>query len=346
MFSFFKDEGTTAADFYVDLGTANTLIAARGKGVIVNEPTLIAFSEVSPGKRKVVAVGLDAREKVAKTPGNITAQRPLRDGVIADFDTTETMLRYFLSRPGMKSLFHKPKIVISLPYGVTEVEKRAAIDAGKSAGAKEVYLIDEPMAAAIGAGLPVKEARGSMVIDIGGGTTEVAVVALADIVYCQAVRIGGNRFDESIIEYMKKKKALIINEATAEQMKIQIGTACPKKDIRSMTVTGRDFNSGLSKTCEVTSEDVGNAMDGCMRDIIDAIHLALEQTPPELVSDIIETGIVLAGGGALIRDIDIRIQNEVRLPVRIAPDPLTTIARGGEKVLEDPELLDKIQLPV
>lgn len=346
MFSFFKDEGVTAADFYVDLGTANTLIAARGKGVVVNEPTLIALSEVSPGRRKVVAVGLDARDKVAKTPGNISALRPLRDGVIADFDTTETMLRYFLSRPGMKSMFSKPKIVISLPYGVTEVEKRAAIDAGKSAGAKEVFLIDEPMAAAIGADLPVKEARGSMIIDIGGGTTEVAVVALADIVYCQAVRIGGNRFDEAIIDYLKKKKALIINESTAEQMKIQIGTACPKKDIKSMTVSGRDYNSGLSKTCEISSEDIGNAMDDSLREIVNAIHLALEQTPPELVSDIIEGGIVLAGGGALIRDIDIRIQNEVRLPVRIAPDPLTTIAHGGEKVLEDPDLLDKIQLQV
>lgn len=347
MFNFFKEEGVTAADFYVDLGTANTLIAARGKGVVVNEPTLIAFSEVSPGKRKVVAVGLDAREKVAKTPGNITSQRPLKDGVIADFDTTETMLRYFLSRPGLKSLFsRKPRVVISLPYGVTEVEKRAAIDAGKSAGAREVYLIDEPMVAAIGAGLPVKEARGSMIIDIGGGTTEVAVIALADIVYCQACRIGGHKFDEVIIEYMKKKKALIINESTAEQLKIQIGTACPKKDIKSMTVTGRDYNSGLMKSAEISSEDVGNAMDDCIRDIINAVHLALEQTPPELVSDIIETGIVLAGGGALIRDIDIRIQNEVRLPVRIAPDPLTTIARGGEKVLEDPELLDKIQLQV
>jgi rod shape-determining protein MreB len=344
MFSFFRDEGVTIADFYVDLGTANTLIAARGKGVIVNEPTLIAYSEVSPGKRKVVAVGADARDKMANTPGNITAMRPLKDGVIADFDTTETMLRYFLNRPGMKGLFSKPRIVISLPYGVTEVEKRAAIDAGKSAGAREVYLIDEPMAAAIGAGLPVKEARGSMIIDIGGGTTEVAVIALADIVYCQAVRIGGHRFDEAIIEYMKKKKALIINETTAEMLKVKIGTACPKKDISSMTVSGRDYHSGLAKTMEISSEDVGNAMDSSIQGIINAVHLALEQTPPELVSDIIESGIVLAGGGALIRDIDIRIQNEVRLPVRIADDPLTTIARGGEKVLDDPELLEKIHL--
>ncbi|MEZ0391561.1 MAG: rod shape-determining protein [Pseudobdellovibrionaceae bacterium] len=346
MFSFFKDEGLTVADYYVDLGTANTLIAARGKGVVVNEPTLIAYSEVSPGKRKVVAVGLDARDKVTKTPGNLTALRPLKDGVIADYDTTETMLKYFFNRPGMKGLFNKPRIVISLPYGVTEVEKRAAIDAGKAAGAREVYLIDEPMAAAIGAGLPVKEAKGSMIIDIGGGTTEVAVIALADIVYCQAVRIGGHKFDESIINAMKKKKTLIINETTAENLKVSIGTACPKKDIKSMSVTGRDFHSGLMKTMEVSSEDVGNAMDDDIQHIINAIHLALEQTPPELVSDIIESGIVLAGGGALIRDIDIRIQNEVRLPVRIAHEPLTTIARGGEKVLEDPALLEKIQLQV
>lgn len=346
MFSFLRTDSAYAADFYVDLGTANTLIAARGKGVVLNEPTLIAYSEVSPGKRKVVAVGTDAREKVAKTPGNITAQRPLRDGVIADFDTTETMLRYFLTRPGIKGLFSKPRIVISLPYGVTEVEKRAAIDAGKSAGAKEVFLIDEPMAAAIGAGLPIKEAKGSMIIDIGGGTTEVAVIALADIVYCQAVRVGGNKFDEAIVDYMKKKKNLVINETMAEKLKIEIGTACAKKDIRTTEITGRDFKTGLTRTIEISSEDVGNAMDDCIRDIVGAIHLALEQTPPELVSDIIETGITLAGGGALIADIDIRLQNEVRLPVRIAESPLTTIARGGEKVLDDPELLEKIQLQI
>ncbi len=346
MFSFFKDDNGSAADYYIDLGTANTLIAARGKGVVVNEPTLIAFSEVSPGKRKVVAVGLEAREKVLKTPGNITSLRPLKDGVIADYDTTEAMLKYFLAKPGLKGLFKRPKIVISLPFGVTEVEKRAAIEAGKAAGAKEVFLIDEPMAAAIGAGLPIKEAKGSMIIDIGGGTTEVAVIALADIVYCQAVRIGGHKFDEAIVDYMKKKKALIINESVAETLKVTIGTACPKKDIRTMEVTGRDYNSGLTKTMEISSEDVGNAMEDCLRDIINAIHLALEQTPPELVSDIIESGIVLAGGGALIRDIDLRIQNEVRLPVKIAEDPLTAIARGGEFVLNDPVLLDKILLEI
>lgn len=352
MFSLFKtalkDDGVSGsgADFYIDLGTANTVIAARGKGVIVNEPTIIAYSEVSPGRRRVVAVGIAAKDHLARTPGNITGLRPLKDGVIADFDTTETMLRYYLSRSDIRSSFKKPRIVISLPFGVTEVEKRAVIDAGRSAGAKEVYLIDEPMAAAIGAGLPVKEPRGNMIIDIGGGTTEVAVIALSDIVYCQAIRLGGHRFDECIVNYMKKKKQLIITEAVAETLKINIGTACPKKDIRSMQVQGRDLSSGLNRSIDITSEDVGNAMDECMRDIIEAIHLALEHTPPELVSDIIETGIVLAGGGALIRDIDLRLQNEIRLPVKVANDPLTTMARGGEMVLADPDLLEKIRLEV
>lgn len=346
MFSLFKDDGLSAADFYVDLGTANTLIAARGKGVVINEPTLIAYSEIRPGKRKVLAVGLEAREKIAKTAGNIIAYRPLKEGVIADYDITETMLKSFLSRPGLKSMLRKPRIVISLPYGVTEVEKRAAIDAGKAAGAKEVYLIDEPMAAAIGAGLPIKEPKGSMIIDIGGGTTEVAVIALSDIVYCQAVRVAGHRFDEVIVSHFKYKKKLIITDKLAEELKIELGTAVPKKDIRSKTIQGRDTETGLVKSLEITSEDVGLAMDEAISEIITAIHKAIENTPPELVSDLIETGIVLAGGGALIKDLDLRIQNEVRLPVRIAADPLLTIARGGEMVLDDPELLEKIQLDV
>ena len=344
MFGFFKDDGTTAADIYVDLGTANTLIAARGKGVVVNEPTVIAYSEVSPGKRRVVAVGLEAKEKMAKTPGNISSFRPLRDGVIDDFDTTETMLKYFLSKPGLRSSFSRPRVVISLPYGVTEVEKKAVIDAGKSAGAKDVYLIDEPMAAAIGAELPIKEPKGSMIIDIGGGTTEVAIIALSDIVYCEAIRVGGNKLDEAIVDYFKKKKNLIITEATAEQLKVNFGTACPKKDIRPTQVTGRDTGNGLTRTIDTSSEEVGNAMDDCIKDIVHAIHKALENTPPELVSDIIETGIVLAGGGALIKDLDLRLQNEIRLPVKIAQNPLIAIARGGELLLADPDLLDKIRL--
>lgn len=347
MLSFLKDEQQfIAADFYIDLGTANTLVAARGKGVVINEPTLIAYSEIRPGKRKVVAVGSAAQEKIANTPGNIIAYRPLKDGVISDYETTEVMLKSFLSRPGMKSFLKRPRLVISLPYGVTEVEKRAAIDAGLAAGAKQVFLIDEPMAAAIGAGLPVKEPKGSMIIDIGGGTTEVAVIALSDIVYCQAVRCAGHRFDECIVNYFRNRKKITITEKLAEELKIELGTATPKKNIRIKTITGRDTETGLQKSMEITSEDVGLAMDEPISEIITAIHKAIENTPPELVSDLIETGIVLAGGGALISDLDIRIQNEIRLPVKIADDPLTAIARGGEIVLNDPELLEKIQLQI
>lgn len=343
---FFKDESETAADLYVDLGTANTLIAARGKGIVLNEPSLIAYQQTSPGKKRVIAVGNDAKEKLANSPGNIFAQKPIRDGVIADFETSEVMLQHFLSQPGVKSAFSRPRVVVSLPYGVTEVEKKAVIQSCKAAGAKEVFLIDEPMAAAIGSGLNVKSAEGNMIIDIGGGTTEVAVIALADIVYCEAVRVGGHRIDDAIIDYFRRYKKINISEATAEYLKVSIGTAAPKKDIRTVTITGRDVDTGMNRTMEASSEDVGLAMNSNIQEIINAIHKALEHTPPELVSDIIERGVVLAGGGALIRDFDLRIQNEVRLPVRVAESPLTAIAKGGEAVLSDPELLDKIQLEV
>ncbi|NUN06021.1 MAG: rod shape-determining protein [Bdellovibrio sp.] len=343
---FFKDESETAADLYVDLGTANTLIAARGKGIVLNEPSLIAYQQTSPGKKRVIAVGNDAKEKLANSPGNIFAQKPIRDGVIADFETSEVMLQHFLNQPGVKSAFSRPRVVVSLPYGVTEVEKKAVIQSCKAAGAKEVFLIDEPMAAAIGSGLNVKSAEGNMIIDIGGGTTEVAVIALADIVYCEAVRVGGHRIDDAIIDYFRRYKKINISEATAEYLKVSIGTAAPKKDIRTVTITGRDVDTGMNRTMEASSEDVGLAMNSNIQEIINAIHKALEHTPPELVSDIIERGVVLAGGGALIRDFDLRIQNEVRLPVRVAESPLTAIAKGGEAVLSDPELLDKIQLEV
>ncbi len=345
MFSWlFKDDVGTAADLYIDLGTANTLIAARGEGVILNEPSLIAYQQTSSGKKRVVAVGNDARQKLANTPGNIFAQKPIRDGVIADFETTEIMLKHFLSQHGVRSAFSKPRIIVSLPYGVTEVEKRAVVDSCKAAGAKDVFLIDEPMAAAIGAGLNIKSPEGNMIIDIGGGTTEVAVIALADIVYCEAVRVGGHRIDDEIITYFRRYKDLVISDVTAEQLKLELGTAAPKKNIRSLTISGRDSETGMNRNLVVTSEDVGLAMNNCLQEIINAIHRALEHTPPELVSDIIESGIVLAGGGALIRDFDLRIQNEVRLPVRVAENPLTAIAKGGEAVLNDPELLDKIRL--
>jgi len=347
MFSrFFKSDAGTAADLYIDLGTANTLISARGKGIILNEPSLIAYQQISPGRKRVIAVGSDARDKLAKTPGNIFAQKPIRDGVIADFETTEVMLKHFLSQPGVKSAFSRPRIVVSLPYGVTEVEKKAVIQSCKAAGAKEVFLIDEPMAAAIGSGLPIRSAKGSMIIDMGGGTTEVAVIALADIVYCEAARVGGHRLDDAIINYFRRYKKFVMNDATAEHLKVSIGTAVPKKDIRTMTISGRDADTGMNKTMEISSEDVGLAMNSCLQEVINAVHKALEHTPPELVSDIIENGVVLAGGGALIRDFDLRIQNEVRLNVRVAENPLVAIAKGGEAVLEDPDLLEKIQLDV
>lgn len=347
MFSWlFKEEAGTAADLYVDLGTANTLIAGRGKGIILNEPSLIAYQQTSGGKKRVIAVGNDAKEKLANNPGSIFAQKPIRDGVIADFETTEVMLKHFLSQHGVKSAFSRPRVVVSLPYGVTEVEKKAVIQSCKAAGAKAVYLIDEPMVAAIGSGLNIRSAEGNMIVDIGGGTTEVAVIALADIVYCEAARVGGHRIDDAIVDYFRRYKKIVISESTAEALKLEIGTAVPKKDIRTTTISGRHADTGMNMTMEVSSEDVGLAMNGSIQEVINAIHRALEKTPPELVSDIIERGVVLSGGGALIRDFDLRIQNEVRLSVRVAKNPLTAIAEGGEAVLSDPELLDKILLEV
>ena len=291
MFDWFRSDRGTAADIYIDLGTANTIISARGHGIILNEPSLVAYSESSPGKKKILGVGFAAREVLSKTPGHIIAQKPIRDGVIADFDTAQEMLRNFLSRPEVKKTYSRPRVVVSLPYGVTEVEKKAVIEACLWAGARQVYLIDEPMAAAIGAGLPVKSAQGNMIIDIGGGTTEIAVIALADIVYCEAVRVGGHRLDESIVHYFRHYKKLIITEALAENLKVSIGTAVSKKDIRTSKVTGRDAETGLAKTIETNSEEIGLAMNDAIGEIINAVHKALENTPPELVSDIISRRI-------------------------------------------------------
>ncbi len=339
-----RNETGTAADIYVDLGTANTLVAARGHGIILNEPSLVAYSENSPGRRRILAIGSDVKEVLTKTPGNTFLLKPVRDGVIADFDFAQEMLKHFLSKPLVRKAFSRPRVVVSLPYGVTEVEKKAVIEACQSAGAREVFLIDEPMAAAIGADLPVKSARGCMIVDIGGGTTEIAVIALSDIVYCEAVKVGGHRMDEGIIDYFKKQKKIVLSESVAEDLKIHFGTAVPRKNIRVTTVQGRDVTTGLTKSIEISSEDVGNAMNDALEIIINGIHRALEKTPPELVSDLIEAGLVLAGGGALVRDFDIRIQSEVRIPVRVAQNPLTAIALGGSKVLEDQELLKKILL--
>jgi len=344
--NWFEPTENLTADYFVDLGTANTLFSSKDKGVIIEEPSTIAFTLGPKGKKQIVAVGKEAHRQFEASPGNIQILKPLKEGVIADFDTTEIMLRFFLQQFKLKTFWSKPKLVICLPFGVTEVEKKAVIDAGKAAGAKDVYLVDEPLVAAIGAGLAVKEAKGSMIIDIGGGTTEIAVIALADIVYCQTARIGGNRFDQDIIDYLKKKKNLLIQDEQAEQLKIELGTACPKINIVSKTIQGREAQSNLVKKIEVTSEDIGLAIDDSLKAIIFSIHQAIENTPPELLSDIIDRGLTVTGGGALLKDLDLRLQNEVQLKINIAKDPLRNMARGGEVLLNDAELLGKIRVEV
>lgn len=347
MFSWlFGADSSSAADIYVDLGTANTLIAAKNKGLVLNEPSDVIVSNINPKKRKVLGVGLEGQEIFKKSPGHLTIIKPIRDGVIADFEATGFMLKYFLSKVISKFSISRPKVIISMPYGVTDVEKKAVIQASRSAGASRTYLIDEPMAAAIGAGMDVKAARGQMLIDIGGGSTEIAIIALSDIVHCEALRIGGHKFDESILKYLKEFRHLIVSEKAAEQLKNTLGTALPKRNIKSSEITGNDLDTGLSQTITVTSEEIGLAISDSIQLIIHSILNAIELTPPELVSDIIESGITLAGGGALITDIASKIESEVRIPVRIADNPLVAIARGGEMLLHDPELLNKIQLEV
>lgn len=346
MFNWLFSSSSSGADIYIDLGTANTLIAVKDKGIVLNEPSQVMVTETNLKKRKVLGIGLEGVEIAKNNPGHIITVKPVRDGVIADFDATKTMLSYFISKVLKKNSLTRPVIVVSLPYGVTEVEKKAVIEACRSAGASKTILIDEPMAAAIGADLPVKQASGQMIIDIGGGTTEIAVIALADIVFCEPMKIGGHKFDEVIIRYMKDFKKLVISEETAEILKIELGTALPKKNIITLEIEGRDIDSGFPRKQVVSSEEIGTALADSIQQIVHGILNALEQTPPELVSDIITNGIVLAGGGALIKELPSKIESEVRIPVRVANNPLTAIAAGGEKVLSDPDLLDKIQLEV
>ena len=343
---FFSSTTLSGADMYIDLGTANSLIAIKGKGIVLNEPSIVAVTETNMKKRKILGIGLEGVEIAKKNPGHILTIKPIRDGVIADFDATRSMLQYFIEKVLEKNSLSRPSVVVSLPYGVTEVEKKAVIEACRSAGASKTYLIDEPMAAAIGAKLPIKEASGQMIIDIGGGTTEIAIIALSDIVYCEPLRIGGHKFDEAIIRYMKDTKKLIVDDETAEYLKIQLGTALPKKNIISLEIEGRDLDTGFPRKQVVTSEEIGASLSDSIQQIVHSILNALENTPPELVSDIIGNGIVLAGGGALIKELYAKIETEVRIPVRVAENPLTAIALGGEMVLSDPELLDKIQLEV
>lgn len=344
MFNWLLGSNTSGADIYVDLGTANTLIVGRGQGLILNEPSEVMVSDIDPKKRKILGLGLEGREILKKNPGHIIIIKPIRDGVIADFDATRVMLKSFLTKAIKKISVSRPKVVVSLPYGITEVEKRAVTEACRSAGASRTYLIDEPMAAALGAGLPIKGATGQMIIDIGGGSTEIAVIALADIVYCEPLKLGGHKFDEIIVRYLKETKKIIVSEQQAEFLKLKLATALPKKNIISESIQGRDLNTGFQKTETITSEDIGMALADSIQQIIHGILNALENTPPELVSDIIDSGVTLAGGGALITDICAKIESEIRIPVRLAKNPLTAIAVGGEMVLSDPELLEKIQI--
>ncbi len=325
-------------DIGIDLGTANTLVFMRDKGIVMREPSVVAIDVRTD---QVKAVGSEAKQMIGRTPGSIQAVRPLKDGVIADFEVTEAMLRYFIRKTTKGRVFSKPRVVICIPSGVTEVERRAVHDAAYNAGAKEVELIDEPMAAAMGAGLPVDEATGSMVVDIGGGTSEVAVISLGDIVTSCSVRVAGDKLDEAIISYVKKKYNLLIGERTAEDIKIRIGSAYPCQEEATMSIKGRNLMDGLPKNIEISSEEVREALGDSLAAIVDAIRSTLENTPPELSADIIDHGIMLTGGGALLRGLDQLISKETSMPVRIAEEPLDCVADGTGIRLQGPPISSK-----
>lgn len=331
--------GVFSSDLSIDLGTANTLIYVRGKGIVLNEPSVVAIRNVN-GQRSVAAVGVDAKKMLGRTPGNIMATRPLKDGVIADFHVTEKMLQHFIHKVHeSRFLRPSPRVLVCVPCGSTQVERRAIRESAMGAGAREVYLIEEPMAAAMGAGMPVEEASGCMVVDIGGGTTEVAIISLSGIVYAASVRIGGDKFDESIINYVRRNYGILIGETTAERIKHEIGTAFPSTEMRELEVRGRNLAEGVPRSFTLNSNEVLEALQEPLSGIVGAVRAALEQAPPELAADIAEMGMVLTGGGALLRDLDRLLMEETGLPVIIAEEPLTCVARGGGRALE---LMDTI----
>lgn len=336
--------GFFSKDLAIDLGTANTLVYVKGKGIVSNEPSVVAVHKDTRGVKKVIAVGEEAKKMLGRTPGNIVAIRPLKDGVIADFEITEAMLKYFIQKIHNKKSYARPRIVISVPSGITPVEKRAVKESAESAGAREVYLIEEPMAAAIGVGLPITEPNGNMIVDIGGGTTEVAVISLAGIVYCNSVRVAGDKIDEAIIQYVKRKYNLLIGERTAELIKITIASAYPFQNEEELTteVKGRDLVGGIPKTLEISSKEIREAIAEPVNAIIEAVRIALERTPPELASDIVDKGIVISGGGALLKNLDLLIKEVTRLPVIIAENPLTAVVEGAGKALDEMGLLREI----
>ncbi|MGM0419543.1 MAG: rod shape-determining protein [Bacillota bacterium] len=326
-------------DMGIDLGTANTLVYVKGKGIIIREPSVVALRDNS---KEVMAVGSEAKRMIGRTPGNIVAVRPMKDGVIADFDVTEAMLRYFITRAHKRTRLVRPRIIVCVPSGVTEVEKRAVLDAAQQAGARKAYLIEEPMAAAIGSNLPVNEPAGNMIVDIGGGTTEVAVISLGGIVSSRSIRIGGDEMDEAITQYIKRHYNMMIGERTAEEIKIEIGSARPEYLDMEMEIRGRDLVSGLPKNITITSQEISNAISEPVQSIVEAVKMTLEKTPPELSADVMDFGIILTGGGALLKGIDKLLSDETQIPVHIADDPLDCVAKGTGIALEEIDSLKSV----
>ena len=334
-----KIVGIFSNDLAIDLGTANVLVLARGKGVMINEPSVVAVKMEKNGEQKILAVGKEAKEMVGKTPGNIEAVRPMKDGVIADFDMTEKMIRHFIEKAHGRTTLISPRIIICVPYGLTQVERKAVKESAISAGARQVFLIEEPMAAAIGAGLDVREAKGNLVVDIGGGTTEIGVVSLGGLVISKSIRVAGDKIDQAIIDYVKKKHNLLIGERMAEEIKISIGTATTLDEELFMEVNGRDQIEGLLKSIKLTSEDAREAMEEPLKEIAGALKDVLEVMPPDLAGDIVSSGIVLTGGGALIRMLHKYFSEVVKIPVYVADEPLLAVAKGTGRALEEIELL-------
>jgi rod shape-determining protein MreB len=336
--------GWLSNDLAIDLGTANTLVYVKGKGIVLREPSVVAVRKDIRGASKVLAVGKEAKMMLGKTPGNIKAIRPMRDGVIADFEVTEAMLRYFITKVHNRRTLVRPRIIVSVPSGITQVEKRAVKESAESAGAREVYLVEEPMAAAVGAGLPITEPTANMIVDIGGGTTEVAVISLSGVVYSGSVRVAGDKMDEAILQYIKKKYNLLIGEHSAEVIKTTIGNVMPEKPYDTMDIKGRDLVSGVPKTITIDADEVREAITEQIDAIVETVKVALEQTPPELAADIVDKGIVLTGGGALLRNLDKLLREETGLPIIIADDPLSSVVLGCGQILDNIAILKEIAI--